>query len=165
MTQSVGQMQRDSTLNVDASLRNEMLRLQLASTLLRLSVWQEAHHAQPPAHRTANAIDFKRFQQQLEIDFAKHHQVQHYASALGLSEKSLGRLCVAAKGVSAKSWISQRLCLEAKRLLAYTSMSVQSIGHALGYEDASNFVKFFAKEAGVTPLAFREDQAPTQKPQ
>jgi len=135
---------------------DDMLRLQLASTLLRLSVWQEAHTE--PAHgRTSTASNFNRFQQQIKTDFAKHHQVQHYANVLGMSGKSLGRLCLATTGMSAKSWITQRLCLEAKRLLAHTSLSVQSIGNELGYDDASNFVKFFRREAGLTPLAFRRD--------
>lgn len=60
-------------------------------------------------------------------------------------------------GQSAKSWITQRVCLEAKRLVAHTSLSAQSIGNELGYDDASNFVKFFRREAGLTPLAFRRD--------
>jgi len=154
MKQSVGQMLRDGAMKADVSLRNDMLRLQLASTLLRLSVWQEAHPEL--AHgRTSTSSNFKRIQQHIETDFAKHHQVQHYANALNMSEKSLGRLCLATTGVSAKSWITQRLCLEAKRLLAHTSLSAQSIGNELGYDDASNFVKFFRRESGLTPLAFR----------
>lgn len=162
ITRSVVQMLRDGSLNVDAGLRNEMLRLQLASTLLRMSVWQEVQHASQTPPIRPSAIDFKRFQQQIESDFAKHHQVQHYASAIGMSIKTLDRLCMATKGVSAKSWIKQRLCLEAKRLLAHTSMSVQSIGNGLGYDDASNFVKFFVRETGMTPLTFRRDHFPTK---
>ena len=158
ITKSVGQMLQDSGLKLDASLRNELLRLQLASTLLRLSVWQQSRFG-PALHRASTALDFKRFQQQIEADFAMQHQAQYYASALCMSDKSLGRLCLAATGVSAKSWISQRVCLEAKRLLAHTSMTVQSIGYTLGFEDASNFVKFFRKQAGLTPLSFRQDNS------
>ena len=161
MEQSVGQMLRDGALKADVSLRNDLLRLQLASTLLRLSVWQQARpeSAQP---RQSTASSFKRFQQQLETDFAAHHQVQHYANTLNMSEKSLSRLCLATTGVSAKSWIAQRLCLEAKRLLAHTSMSVQRIGSELGYDDASNFVKFFRRQTELTPLAFRRVNTHTQ---
>ncbi len=154
MIQSMRQIQRDGALKVDVNLRNEMMRLQLASTLLRLSVWNTTSH-EPEQYKKSYLSAFKRFQKCVETDFAKHHQVQHYANALFMSEKSLSRLCLATTGVSAKNWISQRLCLEAKRLLAHTTMSVQSIGNELGYEDASNFVKFFRAQAGVTPLAFR----------
>jgi len=154
MDHSLRQMQHDGELTADVSLRNEILRLQLAGMLLRLSIWQEARTA-PVQTNVSKATDFKRFQQRIEADFSQHHDVRHYADALGMSEKSLGRLCLAATGVSAKAWITQRLCLEAKRLLAHTSMTAQTIGAELGYEDASNFVKFFRRETGLTPLAFR----------
>jgi len=73
-----------------------------------------------------------------------------------MSEKTLSRLCVTATGVPAKAVINQRLTLEAKRLLAHTTLAVQVIGRDLGFEEATNFVKFFRKEAGMTPLAFRQ---------
>lgn len=162
MTQSVRQMMQDGEMKSDASLRNELLRLQLTSTLLRLSVWEDLQVK--PAHPSKSMTrDFKRFQQRIETDFAKYHQVQHYANALGMSEKSLSRLCLAAAGVSAKHWIAQRLCLEAKRLLAHTSMSVQRIGNDLGYDDASNFVKFFRRQEGLTPLSFRRVNSQADK--
>ena len=93
---------------------------------------------------------------ELDADFTRQHQVQHYASALGMSEKTLSRLCMTATGASAKVVINQRLKLEAKRLLAHTRLAVQVIGRDLGFEEATNFVKFFRKETGQTPLAFRQ---------
>ncbi len=84
--------------------------------------------------------------------------MQHYASALGMSDKTLSRVCLAASGVPAKTVIKQRLVLEAKRLLAHTSMAVQAIGRELGFEEAINFVKFFRKETEMPPLVFRASQ-------
>ncbi|MBV5345054.1 MAG: AraC family transcriptional regulator, partial [Rhodoferax sp.] len=60
----------------------------------------------------------------MNADFATQHQVQHYARALGMSEKTLSRVCVTATGLPAKAAINQRLVLEAKRLLAHTSRAV-----------------------------------------
>jgi AraC-like DNA-binding protein len=45
--------------------------------------------------------------------------------------------------------------LEAKRQLAVTSDSVESIGLSLGFSEATNFVKFFRRVSGDTPAAFR----------
>ena len=84
--------------------------------------------------------------------------MQHYAGALGMSDKTLSRVCWAAFGVPAKTAINQRLVLEAKRLLAHTSMAVQTIGRELGFEEATNFVKFFRKETEMPPLVFRASQ-------
>jgi AraC-like DNA-binding protein len=155
MMRSMQEMQADGQMTDDDGLRNGLLRLQLTTTLLRMSVWQ-APGTDETAMDAAGLLRYRRFQKMLETDFTKSHQVQHYASALGMSEKTLSRLCVAAAGVPAKTVISQRLMLEAKRLLAHTSTAVQDIGHELGFEEATNFVKFFRKEAGTTPMEFRK---------
>jgi len=155
LTRSLQQMQDDGALSADVALRNELLRLQLTQTLLRLSMWQ----AQDPSAGTSGQpgwrTNFRRFRSLLERDFASRHQVQHYAQTLGMSDKTLSRVCLTATGLPAKKMIHQRLALEAKRLLAHTVTSVQGIGQELGFDEASNFVKFFRKETGMTPLAFR----------
>lgn len=156
MRRSLHQMQQDGALEANVSLRNELLRLALAGTVLRLSMWQAPDAAAGTDGIGARA-GFRRFRQLLDADFAAQHQVQHYARSLGMSEKTLSRVCVAAAGLPAKALINQRLVLEAKRLLAHTALAVQTIGHELGFDEATNFVKFFRKEAGMTPLAFRRE--------
>jgi len=151
---SVAQMQLDGRLTDDVPLRNELLRLSLTGTLLRLSQWQ-APDAATGASQGSSHANFRRFRKLLDADFAAQHQVQYYANALGMSEKTLSRVCMFATGIPAKAMITQRLVLEAKRLLAHTTLTVQTIGRELGFEEATNFVKFFRKEAGVAPLAFR----------
>ena len=90
----------------------------------------------------------------MEADFAASHKVQHYAQALGVSDKTLSRVCMAVVGLPAKAVINARLLLEAKRLLAHTAMPIQAVAIELGFDEATNFVKFFRKEGGTTPLAF-----------
>ena len=152
------QMQRDAALEGDPALRNALLRLQLATTLLRLSQWQ-LPDADASVQHLAQQANFRRFRKLLDADFASRHQVQHYAAALGMSEKTLSRVCLAAAGAPAKALINQRNMLEAKRLLAHTTKSVHAIAGELGFDEASNFVKFFRKESGTTPAAFRRDLA------
>jgi AraC-like DNA-binding protein len=59
------------------------------------------------------------------------------------------------RGKTAKALLTDRIALEAKRLLVHSSMSVAAIAEALGFEEATNFVKFFKRETRVTPGAFR----------
>jgi len=158
MVRSLRQMQHDGVLTADLTLRNALLRLQLTQTLLRLSMWQSVDKAMQ-ATAPGGRRQFRRFQHLLEQDFCGQHRVRHYANALGMSDKTLSRVCVAATGLPAKALISQRLVLEAKRLLAHTSNPVQLIGHDLGFDEASNFVKFFRKETQTTPLGFRRHMA------
>jgi AraC-like DNA-binding protein len=61
-------------------------------------------------------------------------------------------------GVRAKALITLRINLEAKRLLAHTGLSIALIGERLGFEDPTNFVKFFKREVGCAPGEFRRRQ-------
>lgn len=155
---SLQQMHLDGLLSAPVALRNALLRMQVSNALLRLSMWQT------PVTQVGVLLDgrraqFRRFRKILEVDFSQNHQVQHYANYLGMGEKTLSRVCLAAVGLPAKAVINQRLVLEAKRLLAHTTLPVQTVGHQLGFDEATNFVKFFRTNVGQTPLAFRQHMA------
>jgi len=157
MNQALAAMQADSQLPCDIELRNTLARLQLMAALLRLSLW-EAETPTRPAESTSALSHFKRFRQLLELEFSAQHQVQFYAKRLGMSEKNLARASQAGVGLSPKACIAQRLVLEAKRLLAHTHLPVQTIADQLGFDEATNFVKFFRREQAVTPSEFRAQQ-------
>jgi AraC-like DNA-binding protein len=57
--------------------------------------------------------------------------------------------------MSAKAFISKRINLEAKRLLAHTDLPVGVIAEKLGFQEATHFSKFFKREARCTPKEFR----------
>lgn len=99
---------------------------------------------------------FERFQQELERSFTTTRNAADYAARIGYSSRSLNRICVAATGQSAKTLIDARVALEAKRLLVHTDLSSAAIGHRLGFSEATNFTKFFARETGMSPGAFRQ---------
>ncbi|WP_272642918.1 helix-turn-helix domain-containing protein [Marinomonas mediterranea] len=67
----------------------------------------------------------------------------------------MGRAVTAATGVTAKAYITARINLEAKRLLARTDLPVSTIAEKLGFEEATNFSKFFKRETAVPPAEFR----------
>jgi len=58
-------------------------------------------------------------------------------------------------GVGAKTFIASRLALEAKRLLVHTEMPISAIAQRLGFDEATNFIKFFRGIEGCTPGEFR----------
>jgi transcriptional regulator, araC family len=57
--------------------------------------------------------------------------------------------------------ITDRLLLEAKRLLIHTPQSVKQIALQLGFEEATHFNKFFKKQQHITPKVFRENYLAT----
>jgi len=58
--------------------------------------------------------------------------VAQYAKRLGCSQRSLNRATIEVAQTSAKSMLSQRIVLEAKRLLAHSALPVARIAEELG---------------------------------
>jgi AraC-like DNA-binding protein len=72
--------------------------------------------------------------------------------------KSLSRATQELTGLGAQQYLARRRALEAQRLLAHTSLPVAQVADRLGFDEATNFVKFFRREAGCTPTEFRRTQ-------
>ena len=98
---------------------------------------------------------YRLFCMELEAHFKSRPSVLDLAERIGFSESTLSRACVAKVGRTAKHEIDRRIALEAKRLLVHSKASIAEIGHDLGFTEATNFVKFFKRMAGVAPVAFR----------
>ena len=96
------------------------------------------------------------FRKTLDEHFINEKQVQFYLGKLLISEKRLNLVTSKTIGKSPKQMIDARVMLEAKRLLAYTQNSVKEIGYMLGYEEPTNFVKYFRKHSQQTPVEFRK---------
>ena len=81
--------------------------------------------------------------------------VADYAERLHVTARHLNDCVQQATGRTASEAIHARRMLEARRLLLHSDASVGAIAEALGFGDASYFVRFFRRHAGTTPLAFR----------
>lgn len=95
------------------------------------------------------------FRALVESRFRDHLPVSRYAAALGITPTHLNRISRNVLGKSALMVIHDRLLLEAKRYLVYTSMSVKEISHLLGFSDPGYFARFFSRSAGTSPSEFR----------
>jgi AraC-like DNA-binding protein len=150
----LARMDADAASGGPAQQVQALLRYQLCGLLVRLGLAADAGRAgTPPA--AGEQRRFQRLRELLEQWHAHWHQVTPYAQALGCSEKTLSRTTKAMAGTNAKAFIAARLALEAKRLLTHSAPSVGAIADQLGFDDASNFVKFFRRNAGCTPTEFR----------
>lgn len=151
------QMREDTLIDAPQEEVHALLRHQLHALLTRLSILQGRQQAQEPLVSPASQR-FRRFQQLVDERFAQWHQVADYASQLGYTEKSLARAVAAATGIAAKAFIAARINLEAKRLLVHTDAPVVAIAEKLGFDEATNFSKFFKREVACTPAEFRRRQ-------
>ncbi len=157
VTALIQQMHEDTQIDAQQEDVHALLRHQLYALMTRLSILQGRQQVQEPLASPAS-YRFKRFEQLVNERFAEWHQVTDYASHLGYTEKSLARAVTGAAGMTVKAFIAARINLEAKRLLVHTDMSVVVIAERLGFEEATNFSKFFRREVGCTPAEFRRCQ-------
>lgn len=80
-----------------------------------------------------------------------------YARALSVTPGHLNRICRAALGISASAHIERATMTEARRLLAFTRLSVAEVGYRLGFGDPSYFSRRFRAVAGQSPTVYRAE--------
>lgn len=103
------------------------------------------------------------FKDILETDYKTQKQVAYYAKQIIITEKRLNQATTKVLGKSPKEFIDDRVVLEAKRILAHTNDSIKEIAYHLGFEEPTNFIKYFKKHASATPTEFREQYSLEQK--
>lgn len=138
----------------------DLVLYQLCALLTRLRLGRPPLAAGAvPGGRPQDAPRLARLQRLIDQHFRVQRSSQWYADRLGCTARTLNRaLAAAGPGASLKTLLDRRVMLEARRLLCYTGDAVQDIAAGLGFDEASNFGKFFKRHAGCTPQAFRAAQ-------
>ena len=99
---------------------------------------------------------FPNFCQLIEENYATHQPVSYYARRLGITAAHLNALCRQTVGKSALELIHERMTLEAKRNLVYTSMTISIVSYTIGFSDPAYFTRFFKRQVGLSPKEFRK---------
>lgn len=141
----------------------------LRATLMRALATQIACHgaralagATPPPSRYERHM--RAFEALLRENLRHRWLLRDYAAALSLTPTHLNRITRAQTGLSAARFIEARQFREARRLLAYTRMSVAEVGYALGFDDPAYFSRVFRRHTGETPTGYRKRMADTDLP-
>lgn len=95
------------------------------------------------------------FLKMVKDKFKTERFLDYYAEQLGVTPKHLSRTIKAQTGYSAASWIEKFLILESKILLKSTNLTVQQISDNLNFPSQSFFGKYFKKNVGISPKAYR----------
>ena len=128
---------------------------QTVHTFLLLAERAQRRQGYRPLDSSPHLGDTTRFRTLVEQQFRTQRAVRHYAALLGVTEKRLAQATAHVLGKLPKQVIAERLTLEAKRLLAYTPASSKEVGFALGFDEPTNFSKYFRRQTGLTPNQFR----------
>jgi AraC family transcriptional regulator, transcriptional activator of pobA len=124
--------------------------------LLWVQRWHDAARAE---HREADDADVAlhgRFTQLLERDFAYHHDAAHYAAVLGVPPSALSRALTQVTGRGTKELVTDRVMLEATRLLRFTDLSAKEVAFRTGFADPFYFSRAFKRHFGEAPSAYRQ---------
>jgi AraC family transcriptional activator of pobA len=99
---------------------------------------------------------FRRFARVLERDFADHHDAVHYADALAVPPATLSQALNRVTGRSTKELVTDRVMLEAARLLRFTDRTMGEIAYETGFADPLYFSRAFKRHHGHAPSAYRD---------
>ncbi|KKD57867.1 AraC family transcriptional regulator [Grimontia sp. AD028] len=123
-----------------------------ALTLLhrRLKTVGEVDNLSPSQSRLLS-----RFIALLQEHFERTRDANWYADQLATTYKTLNQVCKASTSLTAKQMIDAFTITEIKRRLVVSKITSQQLAYDFGFEDPSNFVKYFKKETGLTPSKFR----------
>lgn len=144
---------------------SEYRRAALIVQVSRLLLWvlRSGVTQQPIQSKARQDILFARFKQALDENFKSHLSAQQYAKDLGVSASHLNRVCKLVSGQPVSRLIRERILHEARRMLAYTSLTIAAIGYELGFQDPAYFGRVFREGTGQSPGAFRRSVSGEQR--
>ncbi len=105
---------------------------------------------------TGQSIKLSDFFSLLQAHFTTTRDANWYANKLNITYKTLNTLCKLSNGLTAKNMIDAFTLIEMKRRLVIANLSTQKLAYDFGFDDVSNFVKYFKKHVGSTPSQFQK---------
>jgi AraC-like DNA-binding protein len=97
---------------------------------------------------------------EIERRFAEPISLRDVADAVGMSAGHLTTLVGRRTGRTVQQWITERRMSEARRLLADTDLTVQTVANRVGYRDAGYLIRRFRAAHGVPPREWRHAGRP-----
>jgi len=88
-------------------------------------------------------------------NYACDNPVARMANRAGLTPRTFARRFRSSTGYEPMDYVQSLRVEEAKQLLETIDLSVEEVGHAVGYEDPTSFRRLFKRKAGLTPAAYR----------
>lgn len=104
----------------------------------------------------SRAQKFVQFMRLIENEFISTRDASVYADKMHMTYKSLNQICKLACNQTAKQLIDARTVLEVKRKLIVEQPQIQSLAYDLGFDEVTNFVKYFKKHTQLTPSQFKD---------
>ncbi len=134
----------------------DLIRFSLKSFLIILERMRQGakKHISFNSH---HELLFAKYKELVEENYAKGLSIVDYARMLNISSKTLTNITKGIVDKPASQIISERIILEAKRLLRFTSLQIKEVAFKVGFEDPSYFIKYFKRHLGISPKFYRSN--------
>ena len=100
-------------------------------------------------------VKIKNFKILLQQNFKTEKAPFFYATKLSITLKHLNRICNEILQKTTTEVLTERVILEAKRMLIDNKFVINEIATELGYDNYSYFTRLFKRHTGMTPTDFR----------
>lgn len=141
--QEINQVQADSEDSIRAWLDLILIHCKQHYTLEEVNTKDKAQ------------LLVRRFKQLIEYKCAENINICEYARTLSVSHNHLSEIVKMVTGRTSTDLVNDRMLLEIKRLLKYSSLNISEIAYQLNFSDQSYFSKYFKKLTGISPNDFR----------
>lgn len=135
--------------------RREMLVSLLKIFLIEAQ--REMPISDPGGTHTAGQRLTRQFLDLVKQQVTEYHSPKAYAEELGVTPGHLTETVKKNLGVTTGELLRQRLALEIKRWLVHSDLTASQIAEKLNFSDISYFGRFFKRETGKSPNAFRKE--------
>lgn len=99
---------------------------------------------------------FLDFQELVEKECFNNKKVSFFADKMAVTNKTLNNVTQSIIHKSAKAFIIDIVIIQSKRLIINSKDSLTEISYQVGFDEPTNFFKYFTKYAGISPSQFRE---------
>ncbi|MDB5146613.1 MAG: helix-turn-helix protein [Mucilaginibacter sp.] len=145
-------------LNTKDHIQNDMLIMLLKRLIIIVTQMARTKYIPDEKNQDQKLDIFRKFNLLVEGNFRSEHSVNFYAGLLNKSPKTLSNIFSLYNDKTPQQVIQNRIIVEARRLLNYTSKSVKQITYELGFEDPAYFCNFFKRHTKQTPVEFRSEK-------
>jgi len=144
----------------DSPNRREAIRASLTLILLDLHRYldqQQSIDLTPGSANSAGNNLYSDFLELLDQTWKTSPRPKDLAEMLRITPDHLSATLREIAGANTSDLISERIILEAKRLLAHSRLGIAEVAYSTGFEDPSYFARFFKRKTGATPKEFRKE--------
>jgi len=146
-------------ISQEINYKTEPTRLEIAKSyfkILLLELFYQREKKHNIIKKSPYIDEFIKFQQLLQTNIFKEKKVKFYAGILNITSKQLNVVTQSTINLHAKDYIISLVILEAKKYLKCSDLSFKEIAYKLGFDEPTNFTKFFKKHTQLLPSVFAQ---------